>query len=47
MPKKITTMRLPADVLARLAAVALKRGVSRTQLVIDVLARFLADESTK
>jgi predicted transcriptional regulator len=47
MPKKITTMRLPADLLARLDDAAAKRGTSRTQLALQALARFLDDETTQ
>ena len=41
--KKSTTMRLPGDVLDHLDAEATGRGWSRSALVVQVLARFLAE----
>lgn len=41
--KKITTLRVPGDVLEGLDAEASGRGSSRSALVVQVLARFLAE----
>lgn len=41
--KKSTTMRLPRDVIEGLDAEAAGRGWSRSALVVQVLAKFLAE----
>ena len=41
--KSRTTMRLPADMMQKLDAEARGLGWSRTQLVTQALAKFLAD----
>ena len=42
-PKQTTTMRLRADVMAEIGDEARERGWSRTQLVEQVLLRFLVE----
>ena len=42
-PKKQTTMRMRADVLLEITREAQERGWSRTQLVEQVLLRFLVE----
>ncbi len=42
--KKLTTMRLPADVIEALDAEAKGRGWTRSALVVQVLAKFLHDK---
>jgi hypothetical protein len=43
VPKQMTTMRMRADVMAAITAEAQERGWSRTQLVEQVLLRFLVE----
>jgi uncharacterized protein (DUF4415 family) len=45
--KKLTTMRLPADVIEKLDAEAKGRGWTRSALVVQVLAKFLQDKGRR
>lgn len=45
--KKSTTMRLPRDMIDNLDAEATGRGWSRSALVVQVLARFLAESGRR
>ena len=45
--KASTTMRLPQDVIEGLDAEAAGRGWSRSALVVQVLARFLAESGRR